>query len=467
MHVARALIRMVGCTVRRGSKTVLRELDLRINESEVVCIVGDNGSGKSTLLETLAGLHPLREGEIMGPALDGKDIVVADSKGRRTALPGLSIALQSDGACLDETVIGRLKMATLVAGTEANDEEIKQIMAEWSILHRSGDRLATLSNGLRRRVSVLSALIPALKSEKKGLVMLDEPSEGMDETSQKLLRYAIENLRSLGHTVVIATHDQSLMNVADRLIRIQDQTIFVTGEPPESDFGGIPIRRHNNDRVSEFCRWGISLEWKNPIDTIHRLVPSIIAILLIGSVGADFVASDGLFSVSFCLLLPAFISAMVRPALIDRLNEGRSGDWWRAHMGRSMRPAASVVGSSWLLPLPLTYLTFVIISIGTLDVDPDAKFWIWLPALAIIDISVAATGIHLLVASLRRRGAVAASLMMAIMVWPFLMLVDATSLILQDGMSVNLGFDTPLGLIITSSIISACIWASSVLIPSD
>ena len=358
-------------------------------------------------------------------------------------------------------------MATLVAGTEANDEEIKQIMAEWSILHRSGDRLATLSNGLRRRVSVLSALIPALKSEKKGLVMLDEPSEGMDETSQKLLRYAIENLRSLGHTVVIATHDQSIMNVADRLIRIQDQTISVTGEPPESDFGGIPIRRHNNDRVSEFCRWGISLEWKNPIDTIHRLVPSIIAILLIGSVGADFVASDGLFSVSFCLLLPAFMSAMVRPALIDRLNEGRSGDWWRAHMGRSMRPAASVVGSSWLLPLPLTYLTFVIISIGTLDVDPDAKFWIWLPALAIIDISVAATGIHLLVASLRRRGAVAASLMMAIMVWPFLMLVDATSLILQDGMSVNLGFDTPLGLIITSSIISACIWASSVLIPSD
>ena len=107
-------------------------------------------------------------------------------------------------------------------------------------------------------------------------------------------------------------------------------------------------------------------------------------------------------------------------------------------MGRSMRPAASVVGSSWLLPLPLTYFAFIIISIGTLDADPNAKFWIWLPALAIIDISVAATGIHLLVSGLRRRGAVAASLMMAVMVWPFLMLVDATSLILQDGMSVTL-----------------------------
>ena len=467
MHVARALIRMVGGTVRRGSKTVLRELDLRIHESEVVCIVGDNGSGKSTLLETLAGLHPLREGEIMGPTLNGNQIVVADSEGRTTPLPGLSIALQSDGACLDETVKGRLKMASLVAGTEINDEDLKQIMAEWSIHHRSGDRLATLSNGLRRRVSVLSALIPALKSENHGIVMLDEPSEGMDETSQQLLRSAIQNLRSLGNSVVIATHDQSLVNVADRVIRIQDQTISVTGEPPESDFGGSLFRRHNNDAVSEFCRWGVSLEWKNPIDTIHRLVPSIIAILLIGSVGADFIASDGLFSASFYLLLPAFISAMVRPALIDRLNEGRSGDWWRAHMGRSMRPAASVVGSSWLLPLPLTYFAFIIISIGSLDADPNAKFWIWLPALAIIDISVAATGIHLLVAGLRRRGAVAASLMMAVMVWPFLMLVDATSLILQDGMSAKLGFDTPLGLIITSSIISVCIWASSVLIPSD
>ena len=467
MHVARALIRMVGGTVRRGSKTVLRELDLRIHESEVVCIVGDNGSGKSTLLETLAGLHPLREGEIIGPTLNGNQIVVADSEGRTTPLPGLSIALQSDGACLDETVKGRLKMASLVAGTEINDEDLKQIMAEWSIHHRSGDRLATLSNGLRRRVSVLSALIPALKSENHGIVMLDEPSEGMDETSQQLLRSAIQNLRSLGNSVVIATHDQSLVNVADRVIRIQDQTISVTGEPPESDVGGSLFRRHNNDAVSEFCRWGVSLEWKNPIDTIHRLVPSIIAILLIGSVGADFIASDGLFSASFYLLLPAFISAMVRPALIDRLNEGRSGDWWRAHMGRSMRPAASVVGSSWLLPLPLTYFAFIIISIGSLDADPNAKFWIWLPALAIIDISVAATGIQLLVAGLRRRGAVAASLMMAVMVWPFLMLVDATSLILQDGMSAKLGFDTPLGLIITSSIISVCIWASSVLIPSD
>ena len=152
-------------------------------------------------------------------------------------MPGLSIALQSDGACLDDSH-RRLKMATLVAGTEANDEEIKQIMAEWSILHRSGDRLATLSNGLRRRVSVSIRFDPCTEIRKQGLVMLDEPSEGMDETSQKLLRYAIENLRSLGHTVVIATHDQSLMNVADRLIRIQDQTIFVTGEPPESDLEG-------------------------------------------------------------------------------------------------------------------------------------------------------------------------------------------------------------------------------------
>ena len=84
---------------------------------------------------------------------------------------------------------------------------------------------------------------------------------------------------------------------------------------------------------------------------------------------------------------------------------------------------------------------------------------------AIIDISVAATGIHLLVAGLRRRGQLPL-LMMAVMVWPFLMLVDAT-IDSARWYERKLGFDTPLGLIITSSIISACIWASSVLIPSD
>ena len=106
---------------------------------------------------------------------------------------------------------------------------------------------------------------------------------------------------------------------------------------------------------------------ENPIDTIPRLVPSIIAILLIGSVGADFIASDGLFSASFYLLLPAFISAMVRPALIDRLNEDGSGDWWRAHMGRSMRPAASVVGSLWSPLADVLRIHYHFI--GSLDAD--------------------------------------------------------------------------------------------------
>lgn len=465
--MARPLLTLVGCTVLRGSKTVLREIDLEIFPGEVVCFVGHNGSGKSTLLETLAGLHPPRHGEVKALSTNGSEVIVSDSEGRRAPLPGLTIALQSDGACLDEAVIMRLKLASTVAGVDLSDQDISKMMAEWSLLHRSNDRLATLSNGLRRRVSVLSALVPALKSESQMIVMLDEPSEGMDEASKELLRSSIEELRSQGHTVIIATHDQDLSCMADRSVEIENQTISVTGEHSARSHGAKDTPINSGDKVMEFCRWAASLERKNPIDTIKRLIPSMIAILLIGSIGSGIVSSDGLFSTSFYLLLPAFITTMVQPAIIDRLSEGRSGDWWRAHMGRSIRPAASIVGSSWLLPLPLTYLAYTIISTDSIDLHPEAKFWIWLPALAIIDISVASTGIQLLVSGLKRRGAAVASLMMVILVWPFLILVDATTLILQDGMTMELGLETPLGLIIASSAISAGIWASAVLIPSD
>ena len=124
----------------------------------------------------------------------------------------------------------RLKLASTVAGVDLSDQDILKMMAEWSLLHRSNDRLATLSNGLRRRVSVLSALVPALKSESQMIVMLDEPSEGMDKASKELLRSSIEELRSQGHTVIIATHDQDLSCMADRSVEIENQTISVIGE---------------------------------------------------------------------------------------------------------------------------------------------------------------------------------------------------------------------------------------------
>ena len=107
------VLRIKGATVLRGSRTVMEDIDLDIVSGEILCLTGPNGSGKSTLLETLAGLHAPRSGEVVMPLPHQESIPIRDSRGRRTPVPGLSIALQTDGACLDETVIERLKLSLI------------------------------------------------------------------------------------------------------------------------------------------------------------------------------------------------------------------------------------------------------------------------------------------------------------------------------------------------------------------
>ena len=87
---------------------MMEDIDLDVISGQILCLTGPNGSGKSTLLETLAGLHAPRSGEVVMPLPDQESIPIRDSRGRRTPVPGLSIALQTDGACLDESPLMKL-----------------------------------------------------------------------------------------------------------------------------------------------------------------------------------------------------------------------------------------------------------------------------------------------------------------------------------------------------------------------
>lgn len=461
------VLRINGVTVQRGSRTVVEDIDLDVIRGEMLCLTGPNGSGKSTILETFAGLHAPRSGEVVVPLPGHESIPIRDSKGRRTPVPGLSIALQTDGACLDETVMERLKTASRVAGEPLADETIHAAMEEWTLSHRSEDRLAVLSQGLRKRVSILAAILPAIRSNEPRIILLDEPSEGLDSASRKLLHESIHSLREKGHSIVVATHDESIIEISDRTVEISASMISVSGtnhaidDPPFTDTPPV------TGAISALGSWILALEMRNPVDTVQRIVPAILTLFLLRSIGLDAISDGALSSLAFYILAPSLIAILIRPALIDRLKERRSGDWWRAHLGRSIRPFSSIIGSPWVLPIPLTYLSFILLSTGSSDIHPSAHAWLWLPALSMLDIGAAATAIHMLVSGFERSTAVAASLMMAVLIWPFLLLVDATTEILYEGMYFDIGFDTPLGLIICSSLIAASVWGAAVIIPDE
>jgi hypothetical protein len=166
------------------------------------------------------------------------------------------------------------------------------------------------------------------------------------------------------------------------------------------------------------------------------------------------------------VLVPAFITVVVSPALVRRLTEADCGRWWNAVVGPTARPTYSLIGASILLPLPLTYLSWFVLA-GPTDstLESEILCWLWLPAVVMIDVAAAAAALHLLVADLRRANAAAASLLLLVLVWPFLQLTDALSVIMTDGMTFGLEMGDPLVSCIIASLISILVWAVAIYLP--
>jgi len=175
-------------------------------------------------------------------------------------------------------------------------------------------------------------------------------------------------------------------------------------------------------------------------------------------------AGNGMLSA--LVLMPAFITAVVSPALVRRLAEADCGRWWSAVAGPMTRPVNSLAGASLILPIPLTYLSWLVLA-GSFDADASSEVlrWLWLPAVAMLDVAIAAAALHLLVADLRRASAAAASLLLLVLVWPFLELSDALAVIMTDGMSFGLGMGDPLVTCLIASLTSALVWAVAVFLP--
>ena len=464
-----SMLQTSDLSVDRGSRAVLKEIDFKLSSGEIVALVGENGSGKTTMLEACAGILPLSGGSISRHSKSGKMQVVRDHEGRRNQPPPTGLTLQRDGICGEETVEERLEVALKVSGMEMSETIASNILKEWGLEHRRADRVAQLSGGQSRRLAVLCGLAPAALSTESRVVMLDDPSEGLDRAGKELLIGWLRGLKLNGHSVMVTTHDQSIIDCSDRIIEVRNGNLNESNgvsEGTPSDLPG-PLPPVEPSTHGALIRWAIKMETRNPLDTTGRATPALVALLLsyglIGEIDMTHVGND---LVAALVLAPAFITAVISPALTRRLAEERCGAWWNAMIGPSARQTYSFVGASIILPLPLTYLAWIIL------VDPseftnhsEVTRWLWLPALIIIDVAAAAAALHLLVADLRRASAAAASLLLLVLIWPFLQLTDADSLMMSDGMSFGLSIGDPLISCLIASLISAAVWAVAVFLP--
>lgn len=193
---------------------VLNNINLEVNEGEVVSIIGPNGAGKTTLVKHFNGLLKPKTGEVFVNNTNTKNLSVEEL----ASTIGFLSQNPNDYLFCD-TVTDELNFTLKNLGIIGNVDETLRDFG----LYGYRDRYPRdLSGGERQRVALASILVAQPK-----IVVLDEPTRGIDMKSKKKLLEILTNMRSLGRTIILATHDMELASNSDRVI-VMDKGKIVT-----------------------------------------------------------------------------------------------------------------------------------------------------------------------------------------------------------------------------------------------
>ncbi len=179
---------------RFGAVTALEGIDLEINPGEFFALLGPNGAGKTTLIHILAGLTLASSGSAK---IMGHDVVTGYREARRL----LGVVPQELVFDPFFTVRETLVIQSGYYGLKKNDSWIDEIIHHLDLADKANTNMRALSGGMKRRVLVAQALV-----HKPPVIVLDEPTAGVDvELRQALWRF-IKQLNRDGHTIVLTTH---------------------------------------------------------------------------------------------------------------------------------------------------------------------------------------------------------------------------------------------------------------------
>ena len=179
---------------RFGSLQALREVSLRVESGEFFALLGPNGAGKTTLISILAGLARADSGEarILGHC------VVRDYKSARRLLGVVPQELAYDPFF---TVRETLRIQSGYYGLRRNDDWIDEILLRLGLSDKADSNMRALSGGMKRRVLVAQALV-----HRPPVIILDEPTAGVDVELRQSLWQFIRQLNTAGHTIILTTH---------------------------------------------------------------------------------------------------------------------------------------------------------------------------------------------------------------------------------------------------------------------
>ncbi len=211
-----------------GRLEVLRGIDLRVAEHEVVCLIGASGSGKSTLLRCVNLLEPIDAGRIV---VDGHEVSAQGVDANRVRRH-IGIVFQAFNLFPHMSVLRNVTLApvkTLGTPRRRADEEAVALLERFGLADKRDEFPDRLSGGQQQRVAIVRAL-----AMRPGLMLLDEVTSALDPELVAEVLSVIRELAEGGMTMVLATHEMSFArDIAHRVCFLDDGVILEQGPPQQ------------------------------------------------------------------------------------------------------------------------------------------------------------------------------------------------------------------------------------------
>ena len=207
-----AALRAEHVTKSYGGRTVIQDVSLRLEQGELVCLLGVSGAGKTTLFHSLSGLERPEEGRVL---LFGEDV---------TGTPGkISYMLQRDLLLPHKKIPDNAALPLVIRGVKAREarERALSYFPQFGLEGTEDKYPAQLSGGMRQRAALLRTFLGA-----RGVALLDEPFSALDAlTKREIHRWYMEMMDRLRLTTLFITHD------IDEAVLLSDRVCVLSGRP--------------------------------------------------------------------------------------------------------------------------------------------------------------------------------------------------------------------------------------------
>lgn len=208
-------------------KKILRDINLEIGSGEIVILTGPSGSGKTTLLTLVGALRSVQEGSLQ---ILGKELKGASSYSLTQVRRNIGFIFQGYNLLPFMTACQNVRMALEInpsgrpAHAQAKVKALLQMVGLGDQIHRHPDQL---SGGQKQRVAIARALI-----NEPSLILADEPTAALDsQTGREIVQLMQRLAKEEGCTILLVTHDNRILDIADRIIHLEDGELIPPRRP--------------------------------------------------------------------------------------------------------------------------------------------------------------------------------------------------------------------------------------------